>query len=396
MNLTLQNGFGKLSENQRMLIKILACVVFIKLSLFLMAFILTGAVSHEAQKPRSLLSLSVMYRTLEHVVYLSDSAWYQQIAQDGYTKAPFSAQQQQNWAFFPVWPALLKVGMVAGFDHIVWAAMLSFLFSMGFSIYLYLLFRLDFSESVSLCAVLLINLFPSAYFFFRSGTEALFLFCISSSIYYARKGGWTAASLAGAVGALSRFQGIFVLLPLFVILLRQYLKEGFKPSYVLIGIVPAAVASFFLYLYLITGNYFAAVDIQVCWGNTFDGLFTSYLSQIREAKFVGFWGWDLSVVTLLVLTFCLLALLTSLFLWKKGIYPVEYLIYTLPNVLLLFTKASLLSSVRYIGMIFPLMLIPVIVTENRPALRQMIFFFSTALLMLLFLSAVLGYQWATA
>ncbi len=382
--------------NHRMLIKLLACVLFVKVFLFLMAFILTGAISGEAEKPRSLFSSAIIYTTLGNIVYLSDSAWYQQIAQDGYTKAPFSAQQQQNWAFFPVWPALLKVGMVTGVDHIVWAAMLSFLFSMGFSIYLYLLFRLDYSESVSLYAVLLINLFPSAYFFFRSGTEALFLFCISSSIYYARKGGWTAASLAGAVGALSRFQGIFVLLPLFVILLRQYLKEGFKPSYVLIGIVPAAVASFFLYLYLITGNYFAAVDIQVCWGNTFNGLFTSYLGQIREAKFVGFWGWDLSVVTLTVLTFCLLALIVSVFLWKKGKYPVEYLIYILPNVLLLFTKASLLSSVRYIGMIFPLMLIPVILTENRPVTRQMIFFFSTALLMLLFLSAVLGYQWATA
>ncbi len=383
-------------QKNTMLVKTLLTIVFIRIVLFSIALLLTGATSTEKTNPRSVISPSVFHSTCSNIVFLSDSGWYRNVAVKGYTKRPFSADRQDNWAFFPLWPAVIKAGMILGIELVWWTGMLSFLFTLLAGIYLFKLFQLDYSERIAFFAVLMINVFPSAYFYQRSGTEAIFLFLAAASLYYGRNGKWILTSILGIAAVLCRVQGILLSIPLLLIMWNQFRKDGFKPSYLTIGLLPAALLGFCFYLYTLTGDFFATLHIQSTWGNVSNGLFSTFFSEIKAARFISFWGWDLSPVTLLFLSFSLIGLVIGFLLWKRKKFPLEYLLYLIPNFFLLFTKASLLSSVRYIGLLFPLILIPAILTDERPVLRQWVIWFLTVFLVFFYSFAVLKYQWAIA
>jgi hypothetical protein len=143
-----------------------------------------------------------------------DSGWFIVIARDGY-----DAPDPDRAAFFPLYPLLIRiVGEPIGSLEVAGVAVSLVAFIVG----LYLLHRLTELEVGRPAAdrtVLLLALFPMAFYFSAIYSESLFLALTVGSLYAARRGRWMGAAILGALAAATRSSGVMLVIPLLIMLL---------------------------------------------------------------------------------------------------------------------------------------------------------------------------------
>jgi hypothetical protein len=204
-----------------------------------------------------------------------DAPHYLYLAQHWYDGNP--ANDQYNFiVFFPLYPLLVNLFTV-DFNYVnVSALVVSNVCSIVAFVYLYKLVRLDFDSGVAQKALLLLSIFPTAYFLSAPYTEGLFFALIIASLYYARLGKWALAGILSFFAALTRLSGLLM----FPVLLVEFLhQKGRKPTEMLnrnqlwISLV---LAGFLIYLNInnqVTGNPFTFMEIErVHWYNTLNPL----------------------------------------------------------------------------------------------------------------------------
>ncbi len=162
--------------------------------------------------------------TIVEPLRLWDGLWYKLIAEQGYDGAPgFEGGSLAYPAFFPLLPWLMRLGSdVFGVatETAGWAiANASFLAAL---VVLYRLVALDFDRTVARRAVVALAVFPTSFFFAAVYTESLFLLLAVGALYAARRGVWFTAGALGLLAALTRSQGVFLLLPFAVLLWQQF------------------------------------------------------------------------------------------------------------------------------------------------------------------------------
>lgn len=151
-----------------------------------------------------------------------DSSWYLAVAKWGYgpqrggvALSPPGGVARMN--FFPLYPALIRVaGWIVG-SELIAGVLISLL---AFAIALWLLYRLvelDFSAAVAEVTVLLMAFCPMAFFFSAIYTESLFTALSLAAIYNARRDHWLYAGLFGALAAVTRIEGVVLVVPLVMI-----------------------------------------------------------------------------------------------------------------------------------------------------------------------------------
>lgn len=118
-------------------------------------------------------------------------------------------------AFHPLYPLLGKaVGVLVG-GHALWGLFIvSNVCSLLFLLSLERLARLHLSRAEAYRACFFFTMLPPAFVLFAPYTEPLFLLCSVLTFLLARNGRWWQAGLAGGLAALTRQQGILLLLPL--------------------------------------------------------------------------------------------------------------------------------------------------------------------------------------
>jgi len=214
-----------------------------------------------------------------------DSSWYLAVARWGYGPQtsglplnPPGAIARMN--FFPLYPALIRVsGWVVRSDLIA-----GVLISMvAFAVALWLLYRLvelDFSPQVAEATVLLMAFCPMAFYFSAVYTESLFLALTLGAIYCARRDRWLYAGLLGALAAVTRIEGVVLIVPLVMIAVwrpppragsaagepsaggvRARLKRP-APGAAWVALVPLALLAFIGYLGLRYGQGLAPFRTQ--------------------------------------------------------------------------------------------------------------------------------------
>jgi hypothetical protein len=149
-----------------------------------------------------------------------DGLWYRLIAIDGYDSHSATA------AFWPLFPWLMNVGSTVSsvapetVGYVI--ANLSFF---GALILLYRLISLDFDREIARRTLVALAFFPMSLFFSAVYTESLFLLLVVAALYAARQEQWFAAGLYGLLAALTRSQGVLLLLPFAVLFLQQHRFE---------------------------------------------------------------------------------------------------------------------------------------------------------------------------
>jgi hypothetical protein len=266
-----------------------------------LAVIMIGppAAMSEADAPRKLVHLPARY----------DAGWYITIALDGYSW-DHTFQRQQNIAFFPAVPMLMRpVGAVFGMYErdaprqrqmlrAVWAGVVISLAAFLWA--LYYVVRLGYEligADRSPAAALLLAAYPFAVFYNAPYTEALFLLGATGACCHFMRREWMAASVWGLLAGLTRPNGCFLSVPLAVLACEQLgwgargASEVVKASGVRDIVVRLATAAmpgigmllFTVYLYGLTGVWFAWARSHQAWGRTYHG-FGPLLAGVQHLR----------------------------------------------------------------------------------------------------------------
>ncbi len=137
-----------------------------------------------------------------------DAEWYVKIVTSGYSASDGTAQFHPLFAWLAIPLARL------GIDPLLSLLLVS---SVAGLIMLYMfekLANLDLDGKTARIATLLLISFPIAFILFAPYTESLFLLCAVRSLYCVRTGKAVQAGVLGALAALTRQQGIFLVFPL--------------------------------------------------------------------------------------------------------------------------------------------------------------------------------------
>jgi Gpi18-like mannosyltransferase len=148
-----------------------------------------------------------------------DIAHYLRLSQDGYEAGSPSC------AFYPLWPAVLRVGTVITGNRPVLAAML--LANALSLVGLWLLYRLverRCGAAVSRDSLILLLAFPGALFFSFPYSESLYLVLLMLFFWSLELRRWFWLAVAGFLLPLARPVGVFIVLPLAWFLFEQWRK----------------------------------------------------------------------------------------------------------------------------------------------------------------------------
>lgn len=226
---------------------------------------------------------------LEYLQSRWDAGWYASIAIDGYKWDPTRPSVQQNVAFFPAFPLVVRaalwpadaltralgiettLGRDAETRAVNLAALLSVVF---FSAALAIVGRIaerDIGRSLANRAIVITAAAPFSVFFSAPYTESLYLLTMAGAFLGLQRGrpGWSFAS--GMVLGLTRQTGFLVTVPLalyaFSLCRDKAAGPWLRPSYVLALSAPCIGAALYcLYLWWSFGDPFAWVHAQSSWG----------------------------------------------------------------------------------------------------------------------------------
>ncbi len=194
-----------------------------------------------------------------------DTASYQQIAANGYTYAP---DEPSTIAFFPMYALLMRWAndLLPGPGDVKAGVIVNFIALIVGVIYVFLLVRRDFSETIAWRTVGFLLLFPSAFFFSVAYSEAIFLVGVAGSLYHARRGQGVRAGLFAAFGSATKLAGILLVVPLVVEAFSQRAWTRPRP-YSLLGIViaPLGAITYFAWLHVEYGSYRTFFNAQQNW-----------------------------------------------------------------------------------------------------------------------------------
>lgn len=221
-----------------------------------------------------------------------DGLHYVYIATRGYGYA--------EHAFFPLYPNLIKKITEFTLSPYLSGVIISLCsFTLGLWFFSRLL-ALDYTNKIVFWTIVSLLVFPTSFYFGSVYTEGLFFLLIMMSFYFARKGNWLIAGIAGGLAAYTRFVGIFMF-PALVIeffsqpnLTMKSTKSLINLFYILI--VPAGLLTYMAYLQSTTGDPLAFLHALPSFGSyRSDSITMLYQVFWRYAKMI----WSVQKGTLL-------------------------------------------------------------------------------------------------
>ena len=206
-----------------------------------------------------------------------DAGWYLGVASDGYVWNARDVRGQQNIAFFPAYPMMMRYGALFLARQTVWAGVLIALVAFFFALrYLFRLARATLDDEAAVASVAFIATYPFAIFFSAPYTEALFLLAMIAAFYHFEREELIAAALWGLLAGLTRPNGCLLSIPLAVMAIRPVLARR-SASVMTRRLATAAMPGigmlmFSTYIYVLTGNPLQWVAQNAAWGRVYRGL----------------------------------------------------------------------------------------------------------------------------
>ena len=316
-------------------------------------------------------------QALSRVTLGADSAWLMNIAINGYEKEPFNTSTQHTWAYFPLYPLLLRAcGRVTGEFPLTGMALSSSFFFLALIFLHKTIGEFGYEAKVADRAVFYLAAFPTSYFFSLAQTESLFLLLTVGTFYAAKRQRWWLAGVCGALASATRLAGIFLLLPL-VLLYWQDHRHRIKADAGGLILAPLGLAAFMVYLKFITGNAMAFADIQVTWGHSAGFFWRPLLTYLSDPLLLSA-GWDFRLLNLAAAVTALgcSALLLKRKEWALGLFAL------LSIVVPMSFQPLLQSLARYVMVIFPVFIV-LALAGRSPKVDQIIRSISIGLLCLM-------------
>ena len=321
-----------------------------------------------------------------------DACWYGKIATFGYEPAEMSAN---FWPMFPILTGFMA--QLLGGSVALGGLIVSGVAYVAAMTGLYRLVARDFEPRIARRTVLLLSIFPSAFFLFAPFTEALFLALAVWSIAMARERRWLLAGLLGLAAGMTRIQGVFLVLPIGWEALAAAGLTAWRPWRDLrlppLSIGPFVRGSlaaggpllgfigFFAYTAVVAGQ--TPLDTQDAWGGK--EFFPPW--DVATAA----WRWTIDHHDpLQFVNLSLLVIFGVLLLAGLRRLPVAYTLFALPQILLLATRIQptpLTSTNRYLLVVFPAFVVVALIPWRNVRLAWAI---TSTLFLAVLLQAFLG------
>jgi hypothetical protein len=218
-------------------------------------------------------------------------------------------------------------------------------------------------------AVILALLFPASFFFSCFYTEGLFLFLSLAAFYAALKWKWPLAGLFGALAALTRLQGGFILLPLLWLYMdgMQWRVREIRREVFWLALIPVAVGAHIYRIYTLTQDFFSIFKAQQAWSKPAWFSPAQILLQLNSD-----YGRVIRIDTALALLFLVAGVIM---LWK---FPSRaFGVYTLGMLAIPLCISRMVSLSRYIAVLFPVFILLGAINRPRWVYRLLCLLFFT-------------------
>jgi hypothetical protein len=319
------------------------------------------------QEPRVSLARVNVAQKLGGAMLYADGLWYANIARDGYERQPFEAGAQHTWAFFPLYPLLLRAASSITGEYALTGSFLSNLFLLLALILLHQTVRaFGYDEGCADRTIFYVAAFPTSYFFSLPVTESLFLLLTVGCFLSARRGSWWLTGMLGMLATATRPPGIFIFPALLVLYWQTYRKDNlWRRELLALLPIPLGLSAFMFYLHETTGEALAFLKVQAAWGHQ-AGFFLRPLYDYLTNPLLVSLRWDFKLLNFAA---AVMALCCGLILLKRRQWPLG--LYTLICVIAPLSALALQSLSRYFLTIFPAFII-LALAGRRPLLDQAI------------------------
>ncbi len=280
-------------------------------------------------------------------------------------------------AFFPFYPLLIRILGFFTANHLIAGLLISnacFFFGL---LFLYKLVEHEFDRAVARRAIFYVCIFPTAVYFSAVYPESLFFFLTVSSFYYMRAQRWWLAGLLGFFAALTRSEGILLVVPFAIEWLSRFGTQplrGLRDA--LAGLlIPLGLAFYMAYLWVLRGDPLYFSHVQKHWGREPAAPWVSVITTFHRMAHTA--SGSVAANQGLELAFTFLMIFVLIAGWRR--LRLSYTAYMGISLLMPMCTSSLMSMERFGLVLFPMFAILARWGE-RPWANNIIVAFSLPLL----------------
>jgi len=298
-----------------------------------------------------------------------DAVHYLDIATQGY--------QGTDMAFFPLFPWLIRIlGSLAG-NHLIAGLLISnasFFFGL---LYLYKLLEHEYDRAVARRAIFYVSIFPTSVYFTAVYTESLFFMLTVASFYYMRGRSWWLAGIVGFLAALTRVEGVLLVVPFAIEWWSQNRPPKGKAFLDLCAglLIPLGLVVYMAYLWVLRADPLYFSHVQIHWNRHLAPPWVSLLNA--GGKLLHGAGPLVVANQSLEIAFTLLMIAVLIGGWH-ALRP-SYIAYMALSILVPMSTSNLMSMPRFALVLFPMFAILARWGE-RPWANNVILAFSLPLL----------------
>lgn len=298
------------------------------------------------------------------------ASWAQWDGGHFYNIAKFGYFAPNEYAFFPLFPILIKFTSFLLFDNILLAGFL--ITNIAFLIFLYVFYELiktKYDQKIARSSLITLITFPTTYFAVAYYSESLFLLFIALTFLLLEKRKFLQAAIFVSLASLTRTLGIFLVIPQIISCLQdiKFNLRNINAKALSIPVALVGFGAYSTYLHLKFNDPFYFLTVQSTWNRTILNPLTtvySYLTQNLGSKaFNDFLDVFLTITFVIILAagrkqipfswwlFALLAILIPVSTGTLTSMP-RYLLASLPVFILIgdyLTKATRLKFIIWSG-----------------------------------------------
>lgn len=250
-----------------------------------------------------------------------------------------------NLVVFPLYPFSIRyLGNIFSIDYSLAGFFISNISILISVLVFYKLAQIDFKKAIAERAVLYLLIFPTAFFFTMIYTESLFLLLSLLVFYFALRRQWLLVGLVGFLASLTRISAIFLFLPILYEYFQQ--EKRFKLNSLFLALIPIGVISFFLYHYYQYGDFFIYFKALKNWDREFLNFSNVLLSSSSSQQ---------TVNSTLEIFFEVIAVAACVLAIRR--IRTSYYLYLVISVVIPLLSGSVISTNRYILVMFPLFIL---------------------------------------
>jgi len=314
------------------------------------------------------------------------ASWAQWDGGHFYNISKFGYFGPNEYAFFPLFPLLVKILSFPLLGNNLLAGLL--IANILYLAFLYIFFRLidlKFGKKVAVASLFTVITFPTSFFSVAFYSESLFLLLAASTLLLLEKNKPFLASITIILATLTRFVGIFLVLPLIFFYLKSidFKLNKINFRFLSIPISLLGILGYGLYLYLKFNDPFYFFTVQSTWHRLIVNPLSTIYSYLTQNIFSKPFNDYLDVISTISFVLILIAGLKKI--------PFSWVLFGLLVVLVPASSTTLTSMPRYVLASLPTFILAGMFLKDRRLLSILLWTIFLSLQIFLAIKFVNGY-----